>query len=111
MHTHTDGGETKREPIIQLPININIVKNKTKKGKETDKERDKPTIPCPICRISLVLVVKWAKNLEHAASFVNKEHLIKVSGTKHSSNWKEKVIQQFMSVTSNYYILLKYRLK
>jgi hypothetical protein len=69
-----------------LPININIVKNKTEIGKETGKERDKPTIPCPAYRISLVLVVKWAKNLEHAASFVNKERLIKASGTKHSSN-------------------------
>jgi hypothetical protein len=97
--------------LAEEPISINIVKNKTETGKETDKECDKPTIPYPICKISLVLVIKWAKNLKYAASFVNKECLIEASGIKHSSNWKEKVIQQFMSVTSNYYIPLKYRLK
>jgi hypothetical protein len=64
-----------------LPININIVKNKTEtvKEKEKDKECDKPTIPCPVCRISLVHVIKWAKNLEWAASFVNKERLTEAS--------------------------------
>lgn len=60
----------------------------SKKAKEI-KRRDKPTTPCPVCRISLVPVIKWAKNLERAASFVNKERLTEASRTKHSSAWKE----------------------
>lgn len=51
---------------------------------------NKPTTPCPVCRITLVPVIKWAKNLERAASFVNKERLTDASRTKHSSAWKEK---------------------
>jgi len=43
------------------------VKNKTETGKEKDKEWEKPTITCHVCRISLVLVIKGAKNLERAA--------------------------------------------
>lgn len=60
--------------------------------KPEGKECDKPNTPCPVCRISLVPVIKWAKNLERAASFVNKERLIEASRTKHSSAWKEKLI-------------------
>lgn len=41
--------------------------------------------PCPVCRISLVPVIRWAKNFERAASLVNKERLTEASRTKHSS--------------------------
>lgn len=50
-----------------------------------NKAHDKPKTPCPVCRISLVPVIKWAKNLERAASFVNKDRLTEASRTKHSS--------------------------
>lgn len=46
---------------------------------------DEPTTPCPVCRISLVPVIKWARNFERAASFVNKDRLTEASRTKHSS--------------------------
>ena len=42
-------------------------------------------IPSPDWRISLVPVIKWAKNMERAASFANKERLTDASLTKHSS--------------------------
>lgn len=56
-----------------------------------NKEYDKPATPCPVCRISLVPVIKWAKNLERAASFVNKERLTEASRTKHSSAQKQQM--------------------
>lgn len=51
---------------------------------------DEPTTPCPVCKISLVPVIKWARNFERAASFVNKDRLTEASRTKHSSAQKKK---------------------
>lgn len=41
--------------------------------------------------MSLVPVIKWAKNLERDASFVNKERLTEASLTKHSNAWKDNL--------------------
>lgn len=42
-------------------------------------------IPMPVRRISLVPVIRWAKNFERAASFVKTERLIEASRTRHSN--------------------------
>lgn len=57
-------------------------------------------IPFPVCKTSLLPVIRWAKNFERAASLVNKERLTDANLTKHSNacskqenklKWKKKI--------------------
>lgn len=92
--THAQIEERQKERINHSVACQHQYSKKTKLKRKMKKTENvtKPTTPCPVCRISLVPVIKWAKNLERAASFVNKERLTEASRTKHSSAWKEKLL-------------------